>query len=247
MAELIWECLIISTVLLFSINIGLAIGLTEFHKRKALAISIAYGVIISILSILSPFLNLSLYTVINTYIPEILGIIGITVLLIGIYTVIKWRNTNEEYYPFLQVGIPLSICYFTGFESVAVLLSKEVTISFSVFNVFMAVATVLVLIFFYLFSKILRNAERPYPVLLGNFMILNGFFFLTSAAFIPNIKNLSSVQMSPLSIGSMSSLIFLVMAGLGVFLMGTYLKTEGIASLKDIYQRMNLFNKVKKI
>ena len=246
MAELIWECLIISMVVLFGINIGLAIGLTEFHKKKAIAISAVYGAIILILSILTNFLNFQLYNIANTYIPEILGIIGIIIFLNGIYAIIKWRNTKKEYYSFLQAGIP-SICYFTGFGSVSVLLSKEITISFLEFSIFIAIATVLVLIVFYLFSKILRNAERSYPVLLGNFMILNGFYFLTSAAFIPTIENLSSVQMSPLSISSMSSLIFLVMAGLGVFLIGSYLKTEGITSLKDIYQGINLFNKTKKI
>lgn len=249
MAEIIWECLIVSIVLLFGINIGLAIGLTEIHKKEALAFSISYGLILLIMSILANFLNTILYSVITYYISAILGIIGVITLLSGIYT-IKRRETKEEHDSFSSAAVRCSsICYFAGFISTAVLLSKEITISFLEFNVFMAIVVILAITGFYSFSKILRHAEMPYPVLLGNFMILNGFYFLISAAFIPNIAGLSSLQTNALSINSdLSSLIFLIMAFVGVILLGAYLKGEEITSLEGIYQKINLstFNKTKK-
>ena len=113
----------------------------------------------------------------------------------------------------------------------------------------MGIALILAIMGLYSFSKILRHAEMPYPVLLGNFMILNGFYFLISAALIPNIAELSSVQTSALSINSdISSLIFLIMGLIGIFLIGAYLKGEGITSTEDILQRIKLtaFNKTKK-
>jgi predicted transporter len=242
MAELIWECLIISIVLLFGINIGLAMGLTEIRKKEALVISVSYGLITLILSTLANFLNNALYSVIDYYIPAVLGIIGVVTFLSGIYTINKWRKTKKEHDS--SSSVPLlssSICYFAGFASVAVLLSKEITVSFQGFTIFMVVAVILVLMGFYSFSKILRHAEKPYPVLLGNFMILNGFYFLISAAFVPNIEKLSSMQMSPFSINSdISSMIFLIMAGIGVFLIGAYLTQEGIKNIADIYQKLNL-------
>lgn len=250
MAELTWECLIISMVLLFGINIGLAIGLTELHKKKAAAISISYGLVLLILSMLANFLNGSLYSVINYCIPAILGIIGIVILLSGIYTIKKWKSTEEEYDSIKSAAmLSSSICYFAGFTSAAVLLSREITSSFTQFNLIMAVSVILAIMGFYLFSKILRHAEMPYHALLGNFMILNGFYFLISAAFIPNLANLASLQTSPLTINSdLSSLIFMIMAFTGVFLLGSYLKGENITSLKDIYGKLNLsaFNRTKK-
>lgn len=250
MAELIWECLIISMVALFGINIGLAIGLTEFHKKEAMVVSIAYGLITLIISTLANFLNNELYGVINYYIPAIIGIIGAVTLLIGIYTVNKWRKTKEEHDSSLPAAlISSSLCYFTGLGSVAVLLSKDITISFMEFSAVMAVAVILVVMALYSFSKILKHAEKPYPVLLGNFMILNGFYFLINAAFIPNVNEMSSLQTSALSINSdLSSLIFLIMGFAGIFLIGAYLKGEKITNLGDIYQRLNLsaFNKTKK-
>lgn len=250
MAELIWECLIVSLVLLFGVNTGLAIGLTEIRKKEALALSISYGLILLLISILANFLNNVLYSVINYYIFAVLGIIGAVTLLSGIYTIKKWKKTKEKNDSLSSAAmLSSSICYFAGFTFTAVLLSKEITSSFMGFNAIMAIAAILAIMGFYSFSKILRHAEMPYPVILGNFMILNGFYFLISAAFIPNIANLASLNTSPLIINSdLWSLIFLIMAFAGVALLGSYLKEEEITSLEDVYQRINLpaSNKAKK-
>ena len=250
MAELVWECLIISLVLLFGVNIGLSMGLTEIRKKEALAFSISYGLVTLIISILANFLNSTLYSTINYCIFAVLGIIGVITLLSGIYTIKKWKETKKELYSLKSAAmLSSSACYFAGFMSAAVLLSKEITTSFLEFNLFMSIALILAIMGFYLFSKILRHAEMPYPVLLGNFMILNGFYFLISAALIPNIAELSSVQTSALSINSdISSLIFLIMGLVGIFLIGAYLKGEGITSTEDILQRIKLtaFDKTKK-
>jgi predicted transporter len=64
-------------------------------------------------------------------------------------------------------------------------------------------------------------------------MILNEFYFLIVALFIPNISTLSTMQMNPLSIISNSSAIFLMLVFLGVLILGIYLRKENITSLKD--------------
>lgn len=246
MAELLWECLIISIVLLFGINIGLAMGLTRHSTKTNLIISISYGVFILIMSIISNFLITPFYNIINDYIPAIIGIIGIVTFLSGIYTIRSWKKNKQEYPSFLSVPtLSSSICYFAGFIFVFTLISNSIGSFFLEIGTIMALTVTLLMILSYSFSKILRNAESPYPVLLGNFMILNGFYFAVAALFLPNVKKLATVQMNPLSISSTSSMIFLIMAGLGVFLIGVYLKTEDITSLKDIYHRIRL-SKAKK-
>ena len=250
MAELLWECVIISLVLLFGINIGLAMGLTEIRKKEALALSISYGLITLIISILTNLLNSTLYSTINYYIFAVLGVIGVITLLSGIYTIKKWKKTKKGIYPLQSAAmLSSSICYFAGFTATALLLSKEITTSFLEFNIFVVIAAVLAIMGIYSFSKILKHAERPYSVLLGNFMILNGFYFLISAAFIPNIAKMSSLQTNALTITSdLSSLIFMIMAFAGIILLGAYLKGEEITNLRDIYQKINLstLNKSKK-
>ena len=233
MAELIWECIIISIVLLFGINIGLALGLSKLSKKKILTTSISYGLILFIISTIANFYSTVLYNVFNGYIPAILGLIGLITILNGIYTIKKWKKNKEEYYSFSSLTtISSSICFFIGLTSVVILLSKSVEVSFIEISGIMALTTILLIMIFYSFANFLRNAERPYPIVLSNFMILNGFYFLIIALFIPSIETLSPVQTSPLSIDSTSSLIFLAMAGLGIFLIGVYSTKENFSKVK---------------
>lgn len=246
MAGLLWKCITISIILLFGINIGLSIGLSKVYRNKVLIISIFYGAAILILSIIAHFYNNVLFNVFNVYISQILGIIGILTILSGIYTINNWRKNKKGYDSVLQAAtLSSSICCFAGFISTAVLLNKVTDSYFLEIGALMALAMVVMVVIFYYFSTFLKNAETPYPVLLGNFMVLNGFYFAVAGLFIPNIDTLSSMQMDPLSINSTSSMIFLVMTGLGVFLLGVYLKTENITSLKDIYQRKASINSNK--
>jgi predicted transporter len=235
MAELIWECLIISTVLLFGINIALAMGLNQIPKNKLLSIALLYGAILFTLGSIAGYVT-SLYNFTNEYIAFIIGIIGVVTIVTGSYTIIKWKKDRNDHDTLLsKATISASICCFAGFTFSAILLAKGMDSFYLVFNIIMAIAVILILIVLYQFSKFLRHAERPYPVILGNFMILNGFYFLIAGLFLPNIKSLALVQTNPLSIGSTTNLIFLITAAVGVFLVGVYLKKEGINNLSDIY------------
>ena len=227
MTDLLWECVIISLVLLFGVNIGLATGLTKLSKVKTLIISILYGVILFALSMIS-YYTTSLYNVISSYIAYLIGIIGIITILCGIYTVINWKRDKEKRYSFksLTIMIP-SICCFIGFVFAAILFNdKNTETNFMLISILMAVIFAVVILIFNLFSQFLKYAERPYPVLLGNYMILNGFYFLIAGLFIPNFKSLALLQTNPLTISSTTNMIFLLMAAAGVFLLGVYLTKE---------------------
>ncbi|MBI4814125.1 MAG: hypothetical protein HY802_07595, partial [Methanobacterium sp.] len=176
MAELIWECLIISIVLLFGINIGLAMGLTKIPKNILLSVSLLYGAILFILNLMTWFVT-PLYNFTNEYISLIIGLIGVITILTGIHTIIKWRKDGKVHDLLLsKATVCSSICCFSGFTFTAILLSKTMESFYLEFSIIMALALIVIMIFFYSFSKFLRHAERPYPVLLGNFMILNGFY-----------------------------------------------------------------------
>lgn len=228
MAELLWECLVISLVVLLGINIGLTVGITQFPRGKVLSISVLYGAILFTLSMMVYYFTF-LYDITNEYIPYIIGIIGVLTLINGIYTIIRWKKDGDEYHPFTSVTtMTSSICCFVGYFFTAILLNnKNTEPDFLLLSITMAVLFAIIITIFYLFSYFLRHAERPYPVLLGNFMILNGFYFIIAGLFIPTIKSMTTIQTNPLTIDSTSSLIFLIMAGAGVFLVGVYLTREG--------------------
>jgi predicted transporter len=170
-----------------------------------------------------------LYNVTNEYISYVIGIIGVVTVINGIYTIIRWKKDKKEYYPLISVPMLIpSICCFVGSFFTAILLNnKNTEPDFLLISVTMSVLFAIIITIFYLFSNFLRHAERPYTILLGNFMILNGFFFVIAGLFIPTIESMIAIQTHPLAIDSASSMIFLIMAGLGVLLVGVYLKTEG--------------------
>ncbi len=227
MADLLWVCVIISLVLLLGINIGLTMGLTRFSRGKVLALSVLNGAVLLALSMVVNYTNF-LYDIINEYIPYIIGIIGILTVINGIHIIIRWKNEKEGYPSTSVTTLIPSVCCFAGFFFTAILLSnKNTEPDFLFISIIMAVLFAIIIAIFYLFSNFLRHAERPYPVLLGNFMILNGFFFVIAGLFIPTIASISPVQTHPLSIDSPSGLIFLLMAGAGVLLVGVYLTREG--------------------
>ncbi len=228
MAELLWECIIISIVILFGINIGLAMGFTKFPRGKVLSISVLYGAILFALSMLANYAT-PVYGVSNYYIPYIMGIVGIVTIISGIITTVNWKKDKSEYYSFKSLSIMVpSICCFVGFIFAAILLNnKNTEVNFLLISIIMTILLVVLIVIFNLFSRFLRYAERPFPVLLGNYMILNGFYFIIAGLFIPNIKLLATIQMNPLTIGSTTNMIFLLMAAAGVLLVGVYLTREG--------------------
>ena len=57
-------------------------------------------------------------------------------------------------------------------------------------------------------------------------MILTGFYFIIGATFIPNINTLSPIQMNPLYINSSLSVLFVLIAGIGVFLLGVFIQNR---------------------
>ncbi len=239
MAELLGYYIIISIVSLFGINIGLSMGLKKLNKAKILIYSIIYGMVLVITSIIANFASGYLYNIFNTYVPVIMGIIGILTVIGGIYTIGRWKQTKEDFDSELSLAnLSSTVSCFVGSTSIFILLSKNTDFTYfiEISLVLAAVFIVLIILSFYI-SNFLRYAEKPYPLLLGNFMILNGLYFVIIALFIPTLKTLSSVQMDPLSIISSSSAIFLLMVGIGVFLLGVYLQTENITKLKYFYNK----------
>lgn len=228
MAELLWECVIISLILLFGVNIGLAMGLTRLSRVKSLFVSILYGAILFALSVMANYAT-SLYNVTSTFIAYMIGIIGIITITCGIYSIINWKKDKEKCYSFKSLSIIVpSICCFVGFIFAAILFNnKNTETNFLLISILMAVIFVIIIVAFNLFSKLLKYAERPYSVLLGNYMILNGFYFLIAGLFIPNFKSLALLKTNPLTISSTTNMLFLLMAAAGVFLIGVYLTREG--------------------
>ena len=78
---------------------------------------------------------------------------------------------------------------------------------------YVALALVLTIIVTYFASNIfVRYVDKPYPIVLGNFMFFLGIYFLLSALVIPNIAAIMNKSLGSISIVSIDSLVGSIIA-----------------------------------
>ena len=72
------------------------------------------------------------------------------------------------------------------------------------------------IVFYFASEGIVKVVKKPYPVLLGNFMLFVGLYFLASAIVIPNIATVLASKINPITIPSEGILIY---ASIGVIVL----------------------------
>jgi len=217
-----WSFLIISIVIFFGSIIGLGMALKKVSRLNFGLITILYVVSIAmILSVLTQIISM-VYEPINQYIAEIIGILGLFILLAGIITIKNWKCNKQITYRNNHAFIVSIFGNIIGAVSVYALLigpnpEKPVEIT-----VLICLGFLITIFVAFSFSKFLKKLEKPYPIIVSNFMILVGFYFMMFAAFIPNIATLANVHMDPLYLRSSNYVVFLVIALMGIFLCGVF-------------------------
>lgn len=185
-------------------------------------ITVLYTIsILVILSILTPVISM-VYKPINQYIAEVIGILGLIILMAGIFTIKNWKRNKKITYlnsPAFMVpifgGIVGVIAVYTLLIGPTPENTLEITVPISL-------GFLLTIFIAFGFSKFLKKLEKPYSIIISNFMVLVGFYFMMFAAFIPNIATLANVHMEPLYLRSSNYVVFLVIAVIGIFLCGVF-------------------------
>ncbi|MDI6725156.1 MAG: DUF2162 family putative transporter, partial [Methanobacterium sp.] len=80
-----------------------------------------------------------------------------------------------------------------------------------------------ILSFYFASDAVVRITKKPYPILLGNFMLFVGFYFLASAIVIPNISTVLQSPMSPMDVPSVENLIYAILFVIILAFAGFYL------------------------
>jgi predicted transporter len=81
-------------------------------------------------------------------------------------------------------------------------------------------------------NTIIRFINKPYPIVLGNFMLLLGAYFLLSAIVIPNIAGALTKTTSPITIGSPQDILMVILAFAILIAGGIVLKKRGRSILE---------------
>lgn len=102
---------------------------------------------------------------------------------------------------------PCPCCFGSIIVSI-LLVAPTIGIGAADLSKYVALALVLTIIITYFASNIfVKYVDKPYPIILGNFMLFLGCYFLLSALVIPNIAAIINKSMSYINIVSFNSLI----------------------------------------
>ena len=214
MMSVLWQVGIFASVLVFGIKIGLASGLANLPKKLFAVICIAYGGgVIAISAIASLFAD-QLIQAIYSYNSIFYIIMASIMIIAGLFTIREWKihDKNTSTATSLAIIAPCPCCFGSIIASVLIVAP---TIGVTVLNLswYAAAALVAVMIVTYFASNfIVQVIDTPYPIVLGNFMLLLGAYFLLSAIVIPNIAGALTKTTSPITIGSPQDILMILVA-----------------------------------
>lgn len=224
MWEILWQMGILSAILFFSFKIGMAMGFADLSKKVAAAIAIGYGLGILILTKIASAYTDIMYKLMYDYNSVIFILMGAIILYAGFHTINEWKinHKNHSSATCMAMIAPCPCC-FGAVLAVIILMSPVIGISSFIIGQYSALAlTIFIGIFYLLSNTITRISHKPFPIFLGNFMLFMGFYFLASALLIPNIAAVLTSKMHPMTIPSVSTIIYACIATIALIIIGIY-------------------------
>ncbi len=224
MFMILWQAGILSVILFFALKIGLAMAFAGISRKVASAVAVGYGFGILILARLaSSYMNM-LQKIVYDYGYVIFIAMSLVIFYAGIHTIREWKMHKKDKASACCVAMiaPCPCCF--GAVVVAIILASPF-IGASAFLIgkyaalFLSLTTIIV----YLISgQIVRFLNKPYPVLLGNLMLIVGLYFLISGIIMPNINTVLTSKMGALSIPSVSMFFYALVLMLVLMIFGIY-------------------------
>lgn len=220
--NILWQVGILSAVLIFGIKLGLATGLANMSKKYLAVVSIGYGGGVLILTEISSFFTKQITDLIYTYNFEFFLIMAVIMILAGLFTIREYKvfEKNTTAATCMAVVAPCPCCFGSIIVSI-MLVAPTVGLGLMDLSFVVAGALVLTIVVTYFASNYLvKFINKPYPIVLGNFMFFLGIYFLLSALFLPNITAMIANPMDAILISSPYYLIGALVLVLAVMLVG---------------------------
>lgn len=227
--ELLWKLGILSIVMVFGVKIGLAMGFAGLSKKVTAAIILGYGGGILLLTFIAGGFIDQIQGFVYSY-SSVLGIaMAAIILYAGFHTLKEWKikNKNSITATCMAMIAPCPCCFGAAVAAIIIIASPMIGVSAFAVGEYAALFLMVVMAVCYVASGLIGRAlNKPYPVLLGNFMLFAGFYFLTSAIVIPNISTVLSQQMSPLSIPNIWTFAYALITVVVLVVAGYYISRK---------------------
>ena len=181
-----------------------------------------YGGGIMLLSAIASLYTSQMTEIINSYNSIIYLIMAIIMIFSGIYTIKEWKkhenNTMRTTRMILVAPCP---CSFGSILASIIMAAPTIGLGAFSLSQYVAIAMVLVILLGYFASNlIVKFLKKPYPIVIGNFMLFLGIYFLLSSILIPNIIQAFNQSMRFMTIPSLTSLALTFLLAIGIAIMG---------------------------
>ena len=226
--SVLWQVGIFASVLIFGIKIGLASGLADLSKKLFAVICISYGGGILIISAIASLFADELIQAIYSYNTGFYIIMASIMIIAGLFTIREWKihDKNTSTATSLAIIAPCPCCFGSIIASVLIV-APTIGVSSLNLSAYAAVALVIVMTITYFASNtIIKHINKPYPIILGNFMLLLGAYFLLSAIVIPNIISALSKTQNTITITSPENIVMLILASIILAVVGVFLNKK---------------------
>ncbi len=214
---------ILAAVLVFGVKIGLALGFSGIKRKTVGFILLGYAIGLILLSYICQPYTQQVYDIVYGYSGAIFAVIAMIIVITGFKTIYDWQVTEKDVgsATCMAVVAPCPCCFGAILASV-ILVSPVAGVSTVTLGSFSAIALVIVMGLTYLLSfSIVKKINKPYPLVLGNFMIFIGIYFVLCMIILPNISLLmEGGAMQIQSLGSVVEMLIgiVIMMVIGVLI-----------------------------
>lgn len=220
--NMLWQLGILSAVLIFGIKLGLATGLANMSRKYLVTVTLGYGLGVLILTEISSFFTKEITDLIYTYNFEFFLIMAAIMILAGIFTIREYKiyEKNTATATCMAIVAPCPCCFGSIIVSI-MLVAPTVGLGLMNLSLIVAIALMLTILVTYFASNyLIKFINKPYPIVLGNFMFFLGIYFLLSALFLPNITAMIQNPMDAITISSPYTLIAILIVMVVIMAIG---------------------------
>ena len=232
--SVLWQFGILAAILVFGIKVGLASGLANLSKKLLAIICVGYGGGVLIISAVASLYAEQLTQAIYSYNSVFYIIMALIMIIAGLITIREWKvhDHNTSTATSLAVIAPCPCCFGSIVASILIV-APTIGVGAFYLSWFAAAALVAVVIITYFASNIIvKLTSKPYPIILGNFMLLLGAYFLLSAIVIPNIAGSLSKDFKDLTMNSPESIIAVIFMIVVLVIIGVFLSKKSKSLLE---------------
>lgn len=181
---------ILAAILVFGVKIGLALGFSGIKRKTVGLILLGYAVGLILLSYICQPYTQQVYDLVYGYSGAIFAVIAFIIVITGFKTIYDWKVTQKDVgsATCMAVVAPCPCCFGAILASV-ILVAPVAGVSTVTLGALSSVSLVVVMGLTYLLSStIVKRINKPYPLILGNFMIFIGIYFVLCLMILPNIS-----------------------------------------------------------